>query len=337
MNKLVVLILCVILCKITHPVFASDTLIKLNNKHIQYVGRWDKSDQNNFHSYWGGAYFDIKFRGNLVKINLLKPVNIYVQIDGGEKVLFKKASGWVKLTPDTLTKSTHHIRVIAKFQDDEIDLAGIAINEGGKLLPSDKKKTWIEFIGDSITSGDRTSTGNTSAYSWLTPEYLGSKHTHISYCGIPLTNGYQYNYKGAPQIGMESAFFNLQQPNHQPNQKWMFKKNPNLVVVNLGTNDHNLKVSQELFLQTFTKFIKSLRSVYPKSSLAILIPFNQSYINQLNQLIQIEQKRDKKLSLINTQNWLNKEDYTDGIHPNDGGHIKITNQLVKILAPILKN
>ncbi len=317
--------------------FSADQYVRLNNKHIKYICRWDKSDLNNFHSYWGGASIDIKFEGNLLKINLLTPVNIFVQIDNGKLFLFKNANGWLQITPDSLPKSTHNIKIIAKFKDDEIDLAGISLNAGAKLLETDKKKYWIEFIGDSITSGDRTSKGNTSAYPWLTAEYFKANHTQISYNGIPLTSGYHYNYKAAPKIGMDSAFFNLQQPNHQPNKKWNFKIKPYLVVINLGTNDHNLKVPTALFLKTYNKFLTDLCSVYPKSSFVILIPFNQSYASQIKELIQIKHKSDKKLYLVDTENWLANNDFTDGTHPSDTGHLKVSNELVKIIKPLINN
>ncbi len=315
--------------------FSADKVIGLNDKHIHYVGRWDKSAINNFHSYWGGAYFDIKFKGNSLKINLSKPVNIYVKLDERKMVLFKNVSGWVKLTPDSLINSVHCLRVIAKFQDDEIQLEGISLNEGAKLLKPEKKKYWIEFIGDSITSGDKTSKGNTSAYPWLCGELLNADHTQISYCGIPLTDGYQYHYNGAPEIGMESAFLNLEQPNHQPNQKWAFSNSPDLVVINLGTNDHNLKVTKELYKQTFTQFLRNLRFVYSNATIAVLVPFNQSYTEQINQLMANEKQTEKKLMLVNTQNWLSDEDFADGTHPTDTGHLKIANELVKIIKPIL--
>ncbi|MBK0383631.1 hypothetical protein I5M32_11745 [Pedobacter sp. SD-b] len=332
MAKLVVFILLMIY----GSVFASEKLILPSNKRIEYVGRWDKTDPKNYHSYWGGAYFNLSFKGNAVKINLTSPVSVYVKLDDGKMVLYKNVSGWVKITPDTLHSITHHLQVIAKFQNDEIQLAALALNEGGKLLKSVKKKHWVEYIGDSITSGDRTTQGNTSAYPWLCSELLNVAHTQISYCGIPLVSGYHHNYKGAPEIGMESAYLNLKQPNHPDNTEWDFTNAaPDILIINLGTNDHNLQVDTVLFKQTITQFTRNLRFIYPNSHILVMVPFNQAYRKEITEMVLNEQKRDKKLQLINTENWLNSNDFVDGTHPTDAAHLKISARLVKIIKPLL--
>ncbi|MBK0381945.1 hypothetical protein I5M32_03150 [Pedobacter sp. SD-b] len=322
---------------ISGGLLASDKVISPDNRLIDYVGRWDKSDINNYHSYWGGAYFNITFKGNQVKINLSSAVSIYVKVDDKEMVLFKNVSGWVKITPDSLDNTKHQIQVIARFQNDEIQLTGLVLNNGGKLLKPEKKKIWIEYIGDSITSGDRTSKGNIAAYSWLSGESLNVAHTQISYCGIPLVSGYHYNYKGAPKIGMESSYLNLKQPNHANNPEWNFKnKAPQILVVNLGTNDHNLQVDTTLFSQTITQFIRNLGFVYPNSRIFVMVPFNQSYHKEITEVVDQEQQRDPKVQLIATKNWLNSNDFVDGTHPTDEGHLKVSTKLVQIIKPYCK-
>ena len=78
MNKLLFIISILLIAQA--PAVADGKLISPINKHIQYVGRWDKSYANNYHSYWGGAYFHVNFTGTTVKIKLAGAVNIYVKI-----------------------------------------------------------------------------------------------------------------------------------------------------------------------------------------------------------------------------------------------------------------
>lgn len=336
MNKLFVIILISTLCKSSPSVFAGEKIISPDHQHIQYVGRWDKSDKGCYHSYWGGAYVNIKFLGDAFSLKLDKSVDIYVKLDNGKPILFKNANGWVKITPDSLAFKTHEMQVIARFQNDEIQLSGFAINENGKILKPEKSNIWIEFIGDSITSGDRTSQGNISAYPWLCGEALNAKHTQISYCGIPLVDGYHYNYKGAPEIGMESAYLNLKQPNHTDNPEWKFENaSPDIIVINLGTNDHNLKVDSVLFKQTFTQFIRNIRFTYTQTQILILIPFNQSYGKEIENMVFQEGRRDERLKIIDTKDWLTKSDFTDGTHPTDQGHLKISEKLTPIIKSLL--
>lgn len=159
MNKFFFFISILLIANV--PEVAACKFISPKNKDIQYVGRWDKSNANDYHSYLGGAYFGIKFFGDQINIKLAVPVNIYVKLDDVPTVLFRKASGWVKITPDSLSNITHHLQVIAKFQDDEIQLEGLSVKKEGKLLKPDKKNFLAEFFGDSITSENRTSKGNT--------------------------------------------------------------------------------------------------------------------------------------------------------------------------------
>jgi hypothetical protein len=215
-------------------------------------------------------------------------------------------------------------------------LTGLTLNNGGKLLNPEKRKFWVEYIGDSITSGDRTSKGNISAYPWLCSEVLGVNHTQISYCGIPLVNGFHYNYKGAPEIGMESAYLNLKQPNNN-SPEWDFSEaSPNLLVINLGTNDNNLKVDTTLFKQTYTQFIRNLRFIHQNAVIMVLIPFNQVYKNQIEELVTKETERDKNLNFISTEGWLTASDFVDGTHPTDLGHQKISDKLTPIIKSYCK-
>jgi lysophospholipase L1-like esterase len=305
--------------------------IKLSDENIEYVGRWDKFNSNNYHSYWGGAYFDISFNGNKVILNLGKSVNIYVKIDDNEEVLYTQVVGLVKITPDLLTTGVHTVRVIARFIDDEIQLNGISIN--GELLKPKGGGLWAEFIGDSITSGDKTSKGNTSAYPWLFGDSLKIKHTQISYNGIPLVNGNYFNYSGAPQIGIESAYFNLMQPNHQPNIDWNFKQNPpNLIVVNIGTNDKSLGVTPDIFQSHYALFIQKIRGLLPNTKIKIMIPFNGSYENEIRSMVSQSFLSDKNIDIIETKGWLISSDFVGGrIHPTDKGHIIIANKLIGII------
>ena len=335
MNKLLFIISILLIANA--PAVAAGKFISPKNKNIRYVGRWDKSNATDYHSYWGGAYFIIKFHGDEVNIKLAAPVNIYVKVDDGPMVLFKNVSGWVKITPDSLSNSIHHLQVIAKFQNDEIQLEELSLNENGKLLKPDKKNFLVEFIGDSITSGDRTSKGNTSAYPWLCREALDVKHTQISYCGIPLTDGYHFNYKGAPEIGMESVYFKLKQPNNHPDSGWNFKNYmPKVIVINLGTNDTSLGVPPNLFQEHYTRFIKRIRMIFPKTIIAILIPFKGSYQSEIENMIHKDFSGDLRVKIIETDGWLKPSNTTDGTHPTDEGHVLIAKRLSPIIKAYLK-
>ncbi len=113
-----------------------------------------------------------------------------------------------------------------------------------------------------------------------------------------MVNGFHYNYKGAPEIGMESAYLNLKQPNNN-SREWDFSEaSPNLLIINLGNNDNSLKVDTTLFKQTYyTQFIRNLRFIHQNAVIMVLILFNQVYKTQIVALVTNETERDKNLIL----------------------------------------
>ena len=44
---------------------------------------------------------------------------------------------------------------------------------------------------------------------------------------------------------------------------------------------------------------------------------------------------DAKVHYVDTTGWLVSADYTDGTHPSDASHVKITSMLMPILGPYL--
>ena len=54
----------------------------ITDKNILYVGRWDKSDNTVFHSYWTGAYLRVNFTGKSIGIKLRSNTSLVVSIDG---------------------------------------------------------------------------------------------------------------------------------------------------------------------------------------------------------------------------------------------------------------
>lgn len=67
----------------------------------------------------------------------------------------------------------------------------------------------------------------------------------------------------------------------------------------------------------------------------VLVPFKQSYRNEINKIITQESIRDKHLVKIETANWLEATDFVDGTHPTDAGHLKISKKLTEIIKPYL--
>jgi lysophospholipase L1-like esterase len=312
----------------------------LTDTNISYVGRWDKSSTATYRSYWGGSYVSAKFTGTTVKVKLAEQTRFMAIIDG-VATSYWNASGTVDLTPTPLASGTHTVKIIAKFQDVELPFQGLVLDAGASTLRADSLPL-VEFIGDSITAGETTTDYAVSDYAWQTGERLGADHTQIAYPGITLSDGYHYSWNNWP--GMESLYFKLQQANRCPdvacaaNPLWDFSKyTAKMVVVNIGTNDANNSVPSATFQSRYTAFLQNVRAKYPNADIFVLRAFGGYYQAETQAVVSARLNAgDARIHYVDTTGWLQSPgDFTDGLHPNDAGHIKVTNQLMPILLPYI--
>ncbi|MAW94343.1 MAG: hypothetical protein CMF36_07795 [Leeuwenhoekiella sp.] len=309
----------------------------LSDSNLKYIGRWDKSCKTVYHSYWGGAYFKTLFSGTTVQLKLDAAVNLYVNIDGAGFKKFEARDSLLNLTPTGLEPGVHTLVVAAAYANDEIQFKGLKLDPGAETF-SPPVNDLIEFIGNSITSGQNTTKGNLSAYAWLTGESLDLEHTQISQPGITLTDGYHYEGDWAPKRGQISQYFLTKQPNHQKNNLWNFDTyTPKIIVINLGTNDYNLNVPGTIFSENYRNFLKQIRTKFPKTEIFVMRTFGGYYASETARVVDQFRRNDLRIHYIDTSNWLSHpEDFVDTNHPNDQGHIKVALKLSEILNSFLE-
>jgi lysophospholipase L1-like esterase len=312
----------------------------LTDSNINYVGRWDKSNSTTYRSYWGGAYVSTKFTGTTVKVKLAEKT-VFMAIVDGVANTYWDASGTINLTPTPLASGTHTLKIIAKYQNVELPFQGLVLDAGASTVRPDTLPL-VEFVGDSITAGETTTDYAVSDYAWITGERLGAEHTQIAYPGITLSDGYHYSWNTFP--GMESLYFKLQQANRCPdvactgNPQWNFANyTAKLVVVNLGTNDGNNQVPSATFQSRYTTFLQNIRAKYPNADIFALRTFGGYYQTETRAAVNARVSAgDAKVHFVDTTGWLDPStDFTDGLHPSDAGHVKITNRLLPILQPYM--
>jgi len=310
-----------------------------DDANITYVGRWDRSNSSVYHSYWGGAYFNVNFTGTTIKVKLASPVSLAVNIDGTGEVYYNNVSGTVNLTPTALAAGTHTLRIAAKDKDDEIMFKGLLLDsDAASAAP--KTKQIIEFAGDSITAGDRTTKGYSSAYPWLLADHLGYDHTQIAYPGIALVDGYHYTSSSSPIEGLSKQYFKMKGPSlvdsksNDPNTDWDFANYAaDKVVVNIGTNDHYLNVSAATFQRTYLTFLQGIREKYANADIYAMRPFGGFYEMSIQRVVvQMNNAGDSKVHYVNTTGWLSADDFADGTHPTDAGHVKAAGYLQDVIS-----
>ena len=139
----------------------------------------------------------------------------------------------------------------------------------------------IEFIGNSITCGYGVESFNPNehfneatenhyyTYAAITARNLEAQHVTVARSGI----GIYRNYAG-PKTGNPDNMPNCYEQTllYDKTQPWDFNRfTPNVVCVNLGTNDTSTKgYDKKLLLDGYRNFIKKLRSHYPNAKIVML-------------------------------------------------------------------
>jgi lysophospholipase L1-like esterase len=304
--------------------------------NIVYVGRWDKTVANVYRSYWSGAYFRVNFTGTSVQLRLAAATHLHFSIDGRADVDLPSANGLVNLTPTPLAPGVHTLRVSAHSEFDVVQFQGLVLDASATTLAPEARVHHIEFIGDSITAGCcALSEWALSDYAWRVGEILNAEHTQIAYSGICLQNGIKCSSPNS--LGMSQQYFKLQTVDYPASPAWDFRYQPDAVVINLGTNDHNFGVTDATFQATYTTFLQNLRARYPNAYLFAVRPFGgfkaSATVAAVNARIAAG---DTRLSYVDTTGWVTvgTTDYSpnDTLHPSDSGHVKIANRLAPFIA-----
>jgi lysophospholipase L1-like esterase len=301
------------------------------DSNIKYFGRWDTRSSGAYVSEWAGAYVLIGFTGTTVKLRQRGAIDFFASIDGGPDVSYVNVSGTVNLTPRPLASGTHTLRVsyrpvAGSYRGDAV-FQGVVLDSGARTVVPRVPSRIIEFVGDSITVGQRSSKQALTAYGWLVGERLGAGHTQIAVggaCLYPASDGC---------IGMSERFLRTGLASNAPN--WDFSRyQASAVVINLGTNDVGHSVTSAQFRGAYITLLRNARAKYPNATIYAMQTFRKRYIAETQAAVKtVTEAGDTKVRYINTDGWINEAtDTADNVHPNDAGHRKIADRLAPLLG-----
>lgn len=164
------------------------------------------------------------------------------------------------------------------------------IEAEGEIKPTEEKPLYIEFVGDSITCGygvddeDRnhhfsTSTEDcTKAYAYKTAQLLDADYSLVSISGYGIISGYTSNPDKKSSSQILPKYYDkigFCYTSDVSYTEWDFRRIPDLIVINLGTNDDSYcksdKDKQAEFTEAYTKFIKQIREKNPDSQILCVL------------------------------------------------------------------
>ena len=227
---------------------------------------------------------------NMVSAGKDKQARFAVYIDG-ERVLDEQLDAAEKtydiFTSDTEREATITIIKLSEAAESTMGIRSINVTSAEDIKPTAAKELKIEFIGDSITCGYgvddevkenhfSTSTEDaTRAYAYKTAQKLGADYSLVSYSGHGIISGYSGDGKKvtsqlvpdvyekfAKSYGSYDGIFNVS------SIAWDFEKfQPDVVVINLGTNDASYcgsdKEKVQDYADSYAKFLKVVRENNP--------------------------------------------------------------------------
>lgn len=326
-----------------------------SDPNIRYIGRVDLSDPDRPRFDWSGVTIEAVFGGTSLTVLLDDGRNLYnVTIDGQPSVLATEPGQTAYTVASGLPDGEHTLRLVKRTEA----LVGTAAFNGLRLDPGrglaplpDPAPRRIEFVGDSITTGYgnegasatcsfTAATQNIAiSYAAMTADALGADYMITAYSGL----GVVRNYGFADQLSQGTMFsvFNQTLAN-EPGSVWDFGRwVPDVVVVNLGTNDFstNPQPERDLFLRGYTDLLAGIRLRYPQADIvAVAGPIMLDPATSLigTAVDQLRRTGDDQIHFVELENTLIiPDDYGCDYHPNVVGQEKMARQLIPAVGDIM--
>jgi len=245
---------------------------------VHFVGRFDRTDPTAPKFEWPGSTMRTRFSGTEIAVTLTDTENQYqVIVDGQPTHVVKTKPGKGTYVVATgLAEGEHDIvlykRTEALFKTAQFH--GFVPKPPGKLIGvTYPKARTIEIIGDSISCGYGNEGANATcrfsadtenaylAYGALTARALGADHTIIAWSG----KGLSRNYNNNESWEKFAAVYERTLPTHT-DSVWAFSgPEPDVAIINLGTNDFSLGDPGAAYEAAYTQFLMRLRERYKKT------------------------------------------------------------------------
>ena len=290
-----------------------------------------------------GIEFDIFCEG-AVKLNVNATAETYytVFVDGvRQNGRVRAMAGMNELAIASFDEQgSHNIRILKQTEAQNSLSVLVSLDFTGYFeeMPADKD-LYIEFLGDSITCGygnlvsnGAANPGNaanqdgTQAFAYLAAEALDADFSMVSVSGIGVQLGYR-------NFVMENCY-KVHSYYRETSVEYDFVRTPDVVVINLGTNDQSKGADTTAFSNRVKSLIETIWDHYGKDVIIIWAHdmMKDGYKTQISEVLTSLGGEDAGLYMCQ----LTRNTSGGNGHPNKAAHLSSSVTLADFIRNLLK-
>ena len=220
-------------------------------ENIRLNGRFDRNEKD-FPLNWTASGCEMKVKGSFLEVEITSMYNMYrpyvtFEVDGLRAQTFAPLKG-THVYPvfcSMNAEKAHDVRILMESQlfigDSRLIIGNVKTD--GEILKPDEKKVRIEFIGDSITSGEGGK-GPKDFSEWM-PMMFSASDNYARFTADKMKAEYQvvslsgWGVMCAWNNDPDSRIPRIYTRIAADQKEYDFSYDPDYVVIALGTNDNN--------------------------------------------------------------------------------------------------
>lgn len=334
---------------------ATAGLIAVDDPQLRWVGRIGPPHDGARLLAWSGSELRARFTGRTLALRFASrhwgTAHYAVEIDGQRQVLSVPGQSDGEWRPAaTLPDGPHELRLIKRTEASMAEnlFLGLRLAPGGRLLaPPPVRPLQLMFYGDSISAGaclgdpgedqydDLFFHDGTRAYGAQTAARLGADYVGIAVSGIGITATW------GDQL-MPQVWDRLAPRLDAPAVAAADERQPDVVLLNLGQNDHGFPASKGQrmapdFAPRYLAFVRQLRARYPQAKLVLLIGGMSAWQAEPALLQALHAAVDTLRAEGDRQVWMYQFQAFSWAHPRLDVHTRMADELTRFLkAEVLK-
>lgn len=349
-------------------------IFKATEKYVKIIGRthyhndvlWLALSGGGVEFSFHGKKAEITLKGDAIALTGNNLARVGISVNGKRVIddqMNKPLKTYTVFESDTEQEVTIRIKKLSEAAMSTVGILQIAVHAADGIKPTPPNLHTIEFIGDSITCGYgvddeyelhsfSTATEDvTKTYAYLTAQQLQADYSMVSYSGYGIITGYTENDQKLTthlfpdyydKVGKSDGKFDdtlLPQ-----DLCWDFKKLvPDLIVINLGTNDDSYTKDdigkQTEYAQEYVEFLKMVRQSNPHTSILCtlgimgdrLYPYVEQAVNGYSR-----ETGDSNITVMKFDVQLAADGYAANFHPSRATHSKAAKKLTDHIKELMK-